>query len=567
MADNQQLPQSNVANPPQQQLGQGTDQQPGQQPQFQTDTIGRRQQGTGFTNINRILEAGKGSGQQLGQAIGQGIGQQAGQFQQGLTQAQQQFGQGVQQNTYNTDANSTAVKNAITNIMTPGQQQGDTANAQQFQQYISGNYTGPQQLSNTDQLGLKAANLQALGGATQNNYGRQGLLQQFVGKGQYTSGQQNLDNLLLGQPGSQNSLQQVRQQTNNVGQQLSQAETQAQQQAQQATLQNKLFGQQALGQLSGAEQNIYNNAAKSASDLNTQNLAQQQSAQGLSKTLQDALNSDKISSTSNQLDQSNELNKLIQSGLLNSDTLSKMGIDTNQYAGNINLPGLATMLASSSQNYNKLGVGDAISGSDAAKLQALQQLGGQAASSIAPSDITQNQLNSATAQGYTGPAVYNAYGNAKTTTGTIGNNVTQSTLADFNKQNTDLQNQSTQNQTQQSDIQTKMNQQLQEAIQAQKNAGINGTPVDENSIKQSLLNNPNTYYSQEAKQLSQLQSQTPDLQAQQQVLQLQQPQFQTIQDLLAKYGGQIQQGTAGTNVLTGQKIAPQVGAPGAFRNR
>lgn len=421
-------PQQNQLSPDQQQQA-STGQSYNQDPGLQTNAQGQRQQGTGFTNINKILNAGQGAGQQLGQAIGQGVGQQASQFQTGLGQSQQQFGQGVGQNTYG-DQDQQKITDTINSITSPGQtaagaqKAGADANAQQFQQYLAGGYSGPQQLSNTEQLGRQATNLQQLGQATQSQGGQQGLLQQFVGKGQYTQGQQGLDALLLGQQGQQ-GLQQARTQASGAGSQLNQAQTQAALQAKQAALQNQAFGQQALGQLTGAIGGIDTTAQQAAQQATAANQAQALQNQTLAGNLQSIINKQNLTPTSTSSDEALALQKAINSGYLNQGNIGQLG---STYAGNINVNNLMQALQNQpNASGQTVGTGQVLTPAQAAQLQALQNLGGSKVN--LPSDITQAQLQAALAPNATGYTAPNYLQNALGATGVIGNNVTQSQVS------------------------------------------------------------------------------------------------------------------------------------------
>jgi hypothetical protein len=75
---------------------------PTQQPQTALQTPGtppegKRQKGTGFTNISTLLGANVGAGQTMGAAIGGSLGQKAGQLKTDVTAAGQKFQQQYQQ--------------------------------------------------------------------------------------------------------------------------------------------------------------------------------------------------------------------------------------------------------------------------------------------------------------------------------------------------------------------------------------------------------------------------------------------------------------------------------------
>lgn len=200
-----QPPQNNNVNQPyQQQTG-----QPQQQSTIQSYNP-NKQQGSGYTNIQRIVQANQNN--RLGQAVGGGIQQQAGQQQQAIGQAQQNFQQQSQNNRFDTNANTQLVQNVLNDPTqylqsatnpdgTPVQQLNQQGN--QFQNLISGQYQGPVNLANAQQLQNQAQDVSQLGQAIGSTGGRIGLLQRFVGNPQYQQGQQTLDSLLLGQTGGQ----------------------------------------------------------------------------------------------------------------------------------------------------------------------------------------------------------------------------------------------------------------------------------------------------------------------------------------------------------------------------
>lgn len=212
-----------------------------------------KRQGSGFTNLNRYLQANKGS--KVGEAVQGGVEGNINRFKTGLSGAQEGFQKGVRESALDTDINREAQKNVLGRIGTlgskaqvvGGEAQDNTPNiisqadVDQFGKFRAGAYGGPRNIGNEAGLLGQSQNLQGIGKATQTEAGRQGLLQQFLGKGgQYNQGQQKLDNLLFGQQanklGSINrSVQGLAGQTSN---QLGMARDQAQQQA----AQNRAFG-------------------------------------------------------------------------------------------------------------------------------------------------------------------------------------------------------------------------------------------------------------------------------------------------------------------------------------
>lgn len=154
------------------------------------------QAGTGFTNLQRILQANKSN--QLGQTVGAGI-QKAGQQ---ATGAIQQAGQQFKTEAEKERERQSQVGEKVSNVLGGDLSNVDDEATTVFQGARSGQSKGPEGLGNVDKLAQQAQEAQGLGQATGQEQGRLGLLQRFVGQGnRYTGGQQRLDNLLLGQTG------------------------------------------------------------------------------------------------------------------------------------------------------------------------------------------------------------------------------------------------------------------------------------------------------------------------------------------------------------------------------
>lgn len=158
---------------------------------------------------------------------------------------------------------------------------GPTAgDVSKFGTYIQGGYTGPTQLANIQALAGQAQNLQNIGNSVNTQGGLQNLLQRYVGGPQYTSGEQNLDAMLLGQTGKA-QLKNIAQTTQNIANVPTQAETSAEGQAAQAATENKAFGQDVLNQLSAAQDPITSNIQSQTTALNGANNTYQQQAQNV----------------------------------------------------------------------------------------------------------------------------------------------------------------------------------------------------------------------------------------------------------------------------------------------
>lgn len=229
-----------------------------------------QQKGTGYTNIQRVLQANTGN--QLGQAVGQGIQQAGQQTQQALGQQQQQFQQQTGQAQFNTDANNQLIQRGLSDptSLSPQEQQ-------QFQTLISGQYQGPQGLANTNQLQAQAANVGQLTQGLGTAGGRMGVLQQIVGNPQYTQGQAGLDQLLLGKQGG-GALAQAKQAVAKIPGQINQATQGAQAQGQEQTGQAQGFGTDTQGKFGTAVTNLNQQLTDQATKAQSQRDADYQKA-------------------------------------------------------------------------------------------------------------------------------------------------------------------------------------------------------------------------------------------------------------------------------------------------
>lgn len=224
----------------------------------------RSQEGTGYTNIQKIMSAN--SNNQLGNVIGGGITNQAAATRNALQQGQQQFNTDAQSGIVGSDADLARRNSLLQSANTTGLSDQDVTD---FQKYLNGTYTGPQALGNLDSLKSQALNTQQLGEATGSAAGRQGLLQRFVGGPTYTSGQQSLDSLLLGQSGG-DQLSQARRNALGLLSQVNQADTGAQTYAKQLANQSQGFGQATQNALAQSAGDIYNPiVAQQTADLAT----------------------------------------------------------------------------------------------------------------------------------------------------------------------------------------------------------------------------------------------------------------------------------------------------------
>lgn len=209
--------------------------------------------GSGFTNLSNYLQANQQN--RLGSSIGAGITSSANQASQGLQQASQDFQGAAQRGQLATDANRQAREVVLGRLASGATTPPTDQEVQQFGKYLGGQYAGPTALGNQFNLAQSANKAESLGRGLSTAEGRQGLLQQFVGAPQYTSGQQKLDNLLLGATGGK-ELAQAKQKT--VG--LTNAVARESQRAASTAAQNQAaaqkFGEETKNQINAQKSTI-----------------------------------------------------------------------------------------------------------------------------------------------------------------------------------------------------------------------------------------------------------------------------------------------------------------------
>jgi len=183
-----------------------TNQQPNamqQQDPQQASPQGRRQRGTGFTNIRNLLQANVGAGGVMGAGLASGLGQKAGQLSRDVQTAGQQFGQQYQQQKEKTLGQGGSVA-GIGGYLTGGQDVSGLSEeeAQRLGKGLAeAQYAGPTELANQQSLLGRAGNVQALSTlAGLGGIGQGRLLQgSATRRGAYTRGQGLLDQYLVGQ--------------------------------------------------------------------------------------------------------------------------------------------------------------------------------------------------------------------------------------------------------------------------------------------------------------------------------------------------------------------------------
>lgn len=254
--------------------------------------------GSGFTNLQKVVEANQNN--KLGSTIQSGITGAANKTTGDINNSFQQFQGDVNNQNLDTSQNRQTIQNTLGKITGPNQGNspitfdtsggldtpsstplspsggGDTNQANNtpststnpststpwtpgvsagdqsaFAQFRGGAYNGPQDLTNYNfgNIQSEAQDTQQLGQDVNNGGGRQALLQRFAGGNNYNQGEQNLDQILLGQTGAQN-LQASRQATQGLTNQANQANLNAQSVAQQQAAKNKAFAdytQQQIG--------------------------------------------------------------------------------------------------------------------------------------------------------------------------------------------------------------------------------------------------------------------------------------------------------------------------------
>lgn len=239
-------------------------------PILQQQNRPQNQAGSGFTNLQRYLQANKSN--RLGQAVAGGV-QQAGQQAQGaITQAGQQFETESEKEKERLASQGKRVSDILGGDVSKASDEDVGA----FQNILGAESKGPTGVQNAEELRSKAQEAQQLGQAGGSQAGRFGLLQRFVGGNRpYTMGQQRLDQLLLGQTGSQ-QLQGARAGTIGLGQQAERQIGAAQAQGQELQGQARQLAESTKGQL-GQQASAYDTAMQ-------QKLAEQ------TKAYQDVIN-------------------------------------------------------------------------------------------------------------------------------------------------------------------------------------------------------------------------------------------------------------------------------------
>lgn len=220
--------------------------------------------GTGFTGVGKFLQANVGSrlGQDVagrvsraGQEAASRLGQSVGQFQQQLGQQQSQLTQQQQ-----------AAKSALEKIASGELTNVSPEQKAAYQSIASGAITAPGGLQDIGGARSQARLAEQMARGTQTAAGRAGLLQQVVGRGprQYTSGQSDLDALILGQSGGR--LAAARRSTAGLERQVGAQERLAEEQARQFGVESKKMGRELTGEASALEKATMSSISKRKED-------------------------------------------------------------------------------------------------------------------------------------------------------------------------------------------------------------------------------------------------------------------------------------------------------------
>jgi hypothetical protein len=206
---------------------------------FQTAGSSKPQQGTGYTNLNRLFEANKQN--QLGQKVAGDIGTQIGGVQTQLQQQQKQFAEDSEKNKVGGQKDVEQREAVLGRFNSPSGAGGDVTEEETkaFGRFTGGQYTGPQALKDTSGLRQTAQQLQ---GQVSNfsPSGTQELLRRSVGGNKYTQGQSRLDSLLM----DRSKLTPVARQAQGLGQEITRADLAASGQAELNKNLAQRFGQE-----------------------------------------------------------------------------------------------------------------------------------------------------------------------------------------------------------------------------------------------------------------------------------------------------------------------------------
>ena len=215
-----------------------------QQP-VENQPVGRRERGTGFTNIQRLLGANVGAGQKMGSAIGQSLGAKAGKLSEDVTRAGKAFQDRYADSTRKQEEAFKVAEGLIPSSVEGisgesglGSMDEETAKSIGKQLAEAKTYQGPMGIEGASQLASRGASLAGLGQLARGGaYGQGLLLQGTAGRTKpYTRGQSSLDAFLLGQSKeAQKDIKQAAAQTAGAEQKAQTIASGAEQQAQEGS--------------------------------------------------------------------------------------------------------------------------------------------------------------------------------------------------------------------------------------------------------------------------------------------------------------------------------------------
>lgn len=237
--------------------------------QYKPDAYNAQKRGSGYTNIQRVVQANQP--QQLAQAVAGNVQRGTQQAQQQVQQAGQQFQQQAAANQFDTANNQQLVQNVLadpTQFIAQDNNNPNSAQGSLFSRLMSGQYAGPQGLQNQADLDAQVGGVQQLGRALGSAGGQMGLLQRTVGGPQYQQGQQRLDQLILSQAQSP-ELREARQKAMALGNILGRQEAGAQEFGQELANRAQGFGkdvQQQFGQAVTTQDAALQEQAKQAQE-------------------------------------------------------------------------------------------------------------------------------------------------------------------------------------------------------------------------------------------------------------------------------------------------------------
>lgn len=241
--------------------------------------MNKRPRGSGFTNLSRFLEAGKDN--RLGSTISGGVAGAGQQARGQLSSAQQGFQSQLQSSKIGDEDEKSLVTQGLEAAK---QGQVSEEQAKGFER-IRGGYKGPTALGNEEALSASALRAEQLGQNVQSRGGRQQLLQQFAAQGRpYSSGQQRLDEMLLGRTGAKD-LQQARRQTAGVAGETAQAVQGARTQGQEAQNLARTFAEDVSKQLQERQQGVQQETQQALSEFTGGQQARQAAFDKLSSVL------------------------------------------------------------------------------------------------------------------------------------------------------------------------------------------------------------------------------------------------------------------------------------------